>query len=395
MPHTVPPKYITEIMRTLELAGFRPYLVGGCVRDIFIGRRPNDWDMCSDALPEEVAEIFLHTVPTGIKHGTVTVMHRGKGVEITTFRCDGGYIDHRRPESVSFTCELEEDLRRRDFTINAIAMASDGTITDPFGGRDDISRRLICCVGDPAARFDEDALRMLRALRFKAQLGFELDEETLHAIWAKAPLADGLSAERVRDELQKLLCSSSPEDMQQMLDIGLLARFIRRGDISGLNRISVLPKQPRLRWCALCALLLRSGLIESCRSFLSGLRLDSSTIRLCEDGTDAVLSGISGDTAAIKHVIAKYGKPSAECACAAAEVICGTGYLRSLRRIINSEECTSLAQLAVSGTDLTELGFRGKEIGKVLDALLDHVIYHPGDNRRDILLALASESACQ
>ena len=193
-----PPKYVINVMERLSRRGFEVYLVGGCVRDLIIGRRPCDWDVCTSALPEEVMSFFPRSRPTGIKHGTVTVISHGSPVEVTTFRSDGEYKDHRRPESVIFIGDLKSDLERRDFTINALAMPLSGEILDNFGGRKDIENKLIRCVGEPEKRFDEDALRMLRAFRFSAVLGFEIEQDTLDAIKIKAHLSKELAKERIR-----------------------------------------------------------------------------------------------------------------------------------------------------------------------------------------------------
>ena len=180
-------------------------MAGGCVRDTLMGRRPNDWDVATSAAPEAVQSLFRRTVPTGLRHGTVTVLYGGGRCEVTTYRVEGAYSDHRRPDSVRFTPSLSDDLSRRDFTINAMAMDASGNVTDPFGGREDISRRIVRCVGEPRERFEEDALRMLRAVRFAAKLGFEIEAGTRCAIRRCAPLAASLSAERVAGELSGVL----------------------------------------------------------------------------------------------------------------------------------------------------------------------------------------------
>ena len=182
------PEDVRHIINKLADEGYEAYAVGGCVRDSVIGRVPDDWDITTSARPEDVKRIFRRTVDTGIEHGTVTVMIGREGYEVTTFRIDGEYKDSRHPENVEFTASLKEDLKRRDFTINAMAMDEHGAITDLFGGREDLSRRAIRCVGEPETRFREDALRMLRAYRFAAQLGFSLDAQTQAAIRRCAPL---------------------------------------------------------------------------------------------------------------------------------------------------------------------------------------------------------------
>ena len=193
MANVSPPKYVKHILITLQSRGHAAYLVGGCVRDMILGVHPQDWDICTSALPEQTLEIFPNTRPTGLKHGTVTVYVNSRSVEVTTFRSDGAYADHRHPTAVSFVGDLTTDLSRRDFTMNAIALPPDGLVVDPFGGVDDIKNRIIRCVGYPELRFEEDALRMFRALRFSARLGFTIEEKTLSAIEKKAPLAASLA----------------------------------------------------------------------------------------------------------------------------------------------------------------------------------------------------------
>ena len=201
------PSHVTQLLKALRTAGFTACPVGGCVRDSLLGRRPSDWDLCTDARPQQVKACLSprwRTVDTGIAHGTVTVLTRGGPVEVTTFRVETGYTDHRRPDGVRFVADLKEDLARRDFTVNAMALDEEG-IVDPFGGRADLEAKVIRCVGEPAARFEEDALRILRALRFAACLDFAIEPATLAAARAAAPTLSRVSAERVFTELDKLL----------------------------------------------------------------------------------------------------------------------------------------------------------------------------------------------
>ena len=196
-----------EILRRLKDRGFQAYAVGGCVRDTLLGKVPGDWDICTSALPQETEECFpeLRVVETGLKHGTVTVIYQGRPYEITTFRTDGAYLDHRKPEQVRFVRTLREDLQRRDFTINAMAVGLDGAVQDPFGGREDLHGRVIRCVGDPEQRFYEDALRILRGLRFAARLGFTIDPETARAMERQKALLRYVSGERIYKELTGIL----------------------------------------------------------------------------------------------------------------------------------------------------------------------------------------------
>ena len=198
------------IIKTLEDAGFEARYVGGCVRDTLLGRPVHDWDIASQALPEDVLRLFPRCVPTGLQHGTVTVLLDGTSAEVTTYRLDGAYHDSRHPDGVRFVRSLADDLARRDFTINAMAMDLSGSITDLFGGREDLARGVIRCVGDAETRFREDALRMLRARRFAAQLGFALEAGTEAAIGRCAGLCAALSRERVREEAEKTLLSDRP-----------------------------------------------------------------------------------------------------------------------------------------------------------------------------------------
>lgn len=201
------PAGVDAIIGTLENAGFEAYLVGGCVRDSVLGRRPHDWDICTSAKPEQMKNVFegFRTIDTGLKHGTLTVMSNFKPYEVTTFRVDGEYSDHRRPDSVEFTTDLVRDLARRDFTINAMASGKYKNIIDPFGGMNDLKNKTIRCVGDPDARFNEDALRILRAMRFSATYGFGIEPETSESIHRNRDLLRWISGERIQSELRRMI----------------------------------------------------------------------------------------------------------------------------------------------------------------------------------------------
>ena len=369
-----PPKYVLNILCALDSAGHRAVLAGGCVRDSLLGRRPSDWDIASSASPEEVLALFPRCVPTGIKHGTVTVMSGGGSVEVTAFRAEGGYSDHRRPDSVSFGCPLEADLARRDLTVNAMAMDAAGEITDPFGGRDDLRRRLLRCVGEPERRFDEDALRMLRTVRFSAQLGFEIEPRTLEAIRALAHLASGLSAERVRDELLKTLRSPAPGLVWQLVDLGLLDACLAPWDASAPREaLDVLPIYARL--AHFCRGLELGGYIMSTDRFLAALRFDGETLRRTASAVEVLKSG-SRDW---KRLLRGHGE---------AAVLAAHPKNRALRAVLRSGECWELSSLAIGGRELAALGYSGPELGRELRRLLDHVIDCPADNRADILCKL-------
>ena len=215
------PRKVMMIIKNLQLHGYEAYAVGGCVRDSILARRPKDWDITTSARPEEVKKLFRRTVDTGIEHGTVTVLLGRDGYEVTTYRIDGAYEDSRHPKEVLFTNRLEEDLRRRDFTINAMAYNDEVRLVDVFGGMQDLNHHLIRCVGDPRERFSEDALRILRAVRFSAQLNFPIEEETAEAVRELAPTLENISAERIQAELVKLLVSAHPERIQDAYELGI------------------------------------------------------------------------------------------------------------------------------------------------------------------------------
>ena len=215
------PRKVVLIIKNLQRHGYDAYAVGGCVRDSILNRKPEDWDITTSAKPEQVKRIFRRTVDTGIEHGTVTVLIGKDGFEVTTYRVDGLYEDGRHPKEVTFTSRLEEDLKRRDFTINAMAYNDDERLVDAFGGMRDLNYHLIRCVGDPKERFSEDALRILRAVRFSAQLAFPIEPETAEAIKSLAPNLEKISAERIQAELVKLLVSDHPERIQDACELGI------------------------------------------------------------------------------------------------------------------------------------------------------------------------------
>ena len=392
MDTVTPPKHVRQVLFTLRARGFGAYLVGGCVRDMILGVQPQDWDICTSALPEEVVELFEKTVTTGLKHGTVTVMLGKHGVEVTTFRSDGDYIDHRHPKNVSFVRDLNTDLSRRDFTMNAMAISSEGIISDPFGGMEDIRNKIIRCVGEPEKRFEEDALRMFRALRFSARLGFDIEEKTLAAIKSKASHAASLSAERVRDELEKLLMTKSPETVETVLNTGLLHVYVSPCELSAreLCSIRLLGNKAHERWCMLSWLLQKHGAIKSAEEFLSMLRLDKRTINCCKNAIALLGEPAPTSTLEWKRQLRHYGTETVSCAARCRDAAFDTAYYKDLRAVLKSGECYSLSQLAVGGDDLKALGLKGKALGETLNFLLEYVMEFPDNNRRELLMYLAA-----
>ncbi len=230
------PEKAEEILRILHENGYEAYVVGGCVRDSILRREPEDWDVTTSASPQQVKELFPRTVDTGVEHGTVTVLMEGEPFEVTTYRIDGIYEDCRHPKSVVFTENLLEDLKRRDFTINAMAYSRESGLVDAFGGMEDLGNRVIRCVGDPAERFSEDALRMMRAIRFAAQLGFSVDADTETAMRDMAPNLARISAERIQTELVKLLVSPNPHWLRLAYECGITAVVLPEFDRIMLQR---------------------------------------------------------------------------------------------------------------------------------------------------------------
>lgn len=388
------PQNVQSILERLESGGHRAVLAGGCVRDLLLGRRPHDWDIATSARPEQVTALFRRTVPTGLRHGTVTVFLGGTRAEVTTFRSEGAYRDGRRPETVAFLPDLEGDLSRRDFTVNAMAMTREGEVIDLHGGREDLKNRLLRCVGEPEERFSEDALRMLRAFRFSAQLGFAVEERTEMAIRTCAPRTVVLSAERVRDEMEKILCSPRPERLERVVTYGLLARYIPPEiGLSGLERLGRLSKRAEARWAGLCALLEERKLLpDGCGAFLRSLRLSGAVIRSCTGGMELLPAAMKADGAGWKRLLADHPAEVVFAAAAGADALGKKGRLRALNRTLRSGECFSLGRLAVNGAALEALGYpRGPAVGAELRRLLDHVIFHPEDNRPELLLRLAAE----
>ena len=361
-----------RVLRTLEERGYCAFLVGGCVRDLLLGRPVHDWDITTSSLPQETQRCFEKTIPTGIKHRTITVLLDGESFEVTTFRADGEYLDGRRPKEVAFVPDLQEDLARRDFTINAMAMDARGEITDLYGGREDLQHGLVRCVGEAETRFSEDALRMLRAVRFSAQLGFSVEEKTQRAILTCAKLCEKLSAERVRDEIEKTILSPKPAHLEKMVEWGLLTAFGLHGayNLSALNDV---PCQRLARWAQVKHMLPQLD--------LSMLRLEKRAVRLCSAAAE-LCTGMHTELDC-KRIIASHGW---ETAMLTAQ-LCNQE--ETLARIEKSGDCVTLAQLDLKGDDLTDL--QGAAVADALHRTLDYVLRHPRENDKAKLLMLLRE----
>lgn len=383
------------IIGKIRERGYEAFAVGGCVRDTLLGRLPEDWDITTSAKPEEVKAIFGRTVDTGLQHGTVTVMKHKKGYEVTTYRIDGEYHDGRHPDSVAFTSSLREDLKRRDFTINAMAYSHETGIVDVFGGMEDLKRKTIRCVGCAADRFGEDALRILRAIRFAAQLDFSIEEKTWEAVCAMAQNLSRVSRERVQTELTKLLLSCCPEKIVMVRDAGI-SPWIASGfeecfgqteDASlRFSLLRELPTEKSMRWAGF----LRYLTPDRAASVLRELKLDNETIGNVKNIVRGAQTPLFAAKPAIRKLLSEMSAFQFD-GCLRLKALdgsCDTDEIRRLWREIREDgDCVSLKTLAVSGRDLLEAGVApGPEVGKTLSRLLALVLEDPSRNRKEFLL---------
>jgi len=390
---------VSHVLHRLRQGGFLAYPVGGCVRDLLLRRPVRDWDVATSARPGQALPLFERAYDTGAKHGTITVMVGRVPVEVTTFRAEGPYSDGRRPDWVRFADRLADDLARRDFTINAMAFDEDNRVVDLFGGQDDLKNRIIRCVGDPFARFSEDALRMWRALRFAGALGFGIERGSWDAIAACAPLCAQLSPERVAAEAQKMLLRGGGSRLADALQLGLMDAFLKARPTARLplQRLKSLPRRYDCRWAALTALLSRAGSLggeegleeggEGGESFLRALRLPRRVIDPAAAGARLALSGaLPSEDSAWRRLCWQRGIPAALCAAAAADALeGGRRYVHSLREVLRGGDCLSLKTLALSGGQLKEAGYEGVAIGAAQRQLMEHVLAHPQDNTPEAL----------
>ncbi len=400
------PKDVRHIISVLMENGYEAYAVGGCVRDSILGRTPGDWDITTSALPMQVKALFRRTIDTGIQHGTVTVMLGKNGYEVTTYRIDGKYEDSRHPKSVEFTSNLVEDLKRRDFTINAMAYNDEHGIVDAFDGMGDLKRKIIRCVGKAHDRFDEDALRILRAVRFSAQLGFDIEDDTAKAAKELAPTLVKISRERIHTELNKLLLSGNPDYFSVVYDLGVMKIIIpelENIDAHKLDRIQHFIKKTRAVLPERYAALLSCVDADTAGRILKGLKLDNATISMAAKlvkyyNMNPVLS-----EAAVRHYINEVGENDALRIVDFNISICGSelnkGYTDMKKICVMVKErgdCTELRNLKISGRDLMEAGFpAGKQLGEILQKLLCEVLDNPKFNEYNYLLKRAVELAGQ
>ncbi len=430
------PQAVKEIIATLQQNNYEAYAVGGCVRDSILGREPNDWDITTSASPEEVKALFRRTIDTGIEHGTVTIMIDKVGYEVTTYRIDGKYEDGRHPTEVTFTRNLKEDLLRRDFTINAMAYNDTDGLVDIFGGLEDIERKVIRCVGDPRARFTEDALRLLRAVRFAAQLGYTIEEETREAMKEIAGNLTKISAERIQVELVKTLVSPNPFMMKDAYELGLTKYFMPEFDLAmetkqhnrhhmytvgehSLVATGHIRADKVLRLTMLmhdfgkplCITTDEEGIDhyyghpakseEMAEEILHRLKFDNDTIRkvciLIRHHDERIVPGLKY----MRRAMARIGEEAFPelFEVQEADISAQSEYKKDTKlanleanrkdyeEICAKKQCVSKATLAVTGKDLIACGMKpGKEIGAVLDAMLQEVIESPEHNEKEYLL---------
>lgn len=430
------PQNVKNIIEQLNKAGFEAYAVGGCVRDTILGRVPNDWDITTSAKPEKVKEIFKRTVDTGLKHGTVTVLVGKEGYEVTTYRVDGEYEDGRHPNSVEFTKSLEEDLLRRDFTINAMAYNDTDGLVDIFGGIEDIEKKVIRCVGNPKERFTEDALRLLRAIRFAAQLGYEIETDTYDAIKELASTLQKISAERIQVELVKTITSDHPEMIRTAYELGLTKVFLPEIDKCfetkqnnphhcysvGNHIVKTMEVSPKDRIIRLTLLLHDIGKPvckttdedgidhfhghpekskEMAVDILRRLKFDNDTIGMVGTLVSHHDERIEPGETNMRRIINKVGVDAFPIIFDIweADIKGQSDYMKEekferlsknredYKEIVRKKDCVDLKSLKVSGRDLIEAGMEpGPRIGEMLNKMLEEVIDNPELNEKEYLM---------
>lgn len=435
------PLKVQKILDTLEQGGYEGYIVGGCVRDSLLGKQPQDWDITTSAKPEEVKKLFKKTVDTGIAHGTVTVLLDKEGFEVTTYRIEGEYIDHRRPSEVAFTKNIVADLQRRDFTINAIAYHPKVGFVDPFQGREDLKKGIIQCVGKAEERFDEDALRMLRAARFLAQLGFNIEEKTYQAIQNQASFIQYISVERIREEINKMLLSSHPKSFMILEDLGLLTYILPEFQMCIgveqnhpyhcytvaehiLKTVEKVPATLCYRWTMLLHDIGKpltqtiddKGIhhfyghveksVELAQKILKRFKFDKKTAKHILRLINAHDEKIGEKERQIRRVVSRVGEDLfldlleiQKADIQGQNLNLMEKRLERIESIRNTflkmqkeKQCMSIKNLAINGKDLKEIGFiQGKKIGETLNQLFQYVIEDPEKNTKEELLSFAKQ----
>ncbi len=427
------PEYVLQCIQALEAAGFAAYAVGGCVRDALLGLTPHDYDLCTNALPEQIRDVFSHRrlVRSGEKHGTVGVITEQGVVEITTFRTEGGYQDHRHPDWVKFVDQIEGDLSRRDFTVNAMAWSPTRGFADPFCGREDMKNRILRAVGDPETRFREDALRILRGVRFAVRFHLTPEQETLNAMFSLTPLMDKLASERVLEELCKLLPLVTAEDLLLFAPV-LTQALPELKDTLGFQQhsphhaydvfthtaqvVAATPPELTLRWAALlhdCGKVPTFTQDQTGRGHFKGhakisAQMADASLRRLKAPTalrervvfliDKHMTPLEPDKKLLRRRLSQYGEDALKqllvlqradfCSKGIADP-CPADFDRMemlLEEILQENSCLKITDLAVDGHDLMQLGLTGKEIGSTLEYLLSQVLDEALPNEKTALL---------
>ena len=436
------PEKVKYIINTIMEAGYEAYAVGGCIRDSILGRMPDDWDITTSASPYQVKELFGRTIDTGLKHGTVTIMLDKEGFEVTTYRIDGEYEDNRHPKEVTFTGNLIEDLKRRDFTINAMAYNDAAGLVDVFGGMQDIEDKIIRCVGDAKERFSEDALRIMRAVRFSAQLGYQIENNTKEAIRELSSSLVHISAERIQTELVKIAVSPHPEKLKLAYEAGITKVILPEFDVCmeteqnnphhcysvGEHILKSMEKIRPDKTLRLAMLFHDIGKPETltvdekgifhfhghqavsekmARRILKRLKFDNDTVYMVANLVRYHDYDVVAGEKYVRRAIMKIGEDIFPLLYEVkkADILAQSDYLRMEKeeklknvyqiyeKVIADRQCVSLKMLAVTGKDLIEENSMqpGRKIGEILQKLLDIVVDDPALNNREKLLELAKE----
>ena len=381
------------VLRRLGEAGYQGYVVGGCVRDTLLGKKPKDWDVCTNALPHEMQRVFAdcHVIETGLQHGTLTVMYRHEPFEVTTFRVDGEYTDHRHPDEVIFVADVRDDLSRRDFTVNAMAWSPETGVVDAFGGQEDLDKQLIRCVGEPEKRFGEDALRIMRALRFASVYGFAIDPATDAAIHVLKDTLTDVAAERIRVELQKLLCGDGAGDILRAYPDVLQVIMPQLAKVDWLTTVAAVEKAPATEIMRLTMLLHQLSPADA-KAVLVALKPDNFTrdrvLTLVTNEAypfqptrHSLLTALSlfGEEVVRQLLAVRQAKGMMDC-----DVLCNV-----LEAVLADGVCFNVKDMAINGRDLMALGARGKAVGECLSHLLSLLLAEKLPNERECLLEAA------
>jgi len=430
------PGRVSFIINNLKLHGYEAFAVGGCVRDAILAKEPEDWDITTSAPPEAVKRLFRHTIDTGIEHGTVTVLFGNQAYEVTTYRIDGVYENGRHPKKVTYTSKIEEDLKRRDFTINAMAYNDESRLVDVTGGMKDLNHHLVRCVGEPAERFKEDALRILRAIRFSAQLNFKVEENTAKAIMALSPTLKKISAERIQAELVKILVSDHPERIQEAYLLGITGQILPEWDAMAgvsqnnphhhydvlfhtINAMKAIKNDKVLRLTMLfhdmgkpqtrttdekgvdSFISHEKVSAEIAKEVMERLKFDKDTIKKV---TKLVLfhnHRLISTPRSVRRGLHKIGEDlfPLYLAVRIADIKAQSSHQRRKKleeivrirdifhKILRERQCFSLRDLAVSGQDLIDVGMKpGEAMGEMLEELLQLVIDYPDLNEKNRLI---------